>query len=105
MSQSANIHYTTTLAAAYPETLLTISVNPGMSDTEIIPNLQAVGRLDSITTTHRSLVVPLCGWWRSWRDVIFLNRRVLTVEWDAENLVERKEEITSKNLGAEQIMD
>lgn len=35
----------------------------------------------------------------------FLNRSVLTVEWDAENLVERKEEITSKNLGAEQIMD
>ncbi|KAJ5510512.1 Short-chain dehydrogenase/reductase SDR [Penicillium expansum] len=36
-SKAALIHYTTTLAASYPGTVLAIAVNPGLNDTDIIP--------------------------------------------------------------------
>jgi NAD(P)-dependent dehydrogenase (short-subunit alcohol dehydrogenase family) len=96
MSKAANILYTTTLAAAYPETLLTISVNPGMNDTEILPPaLREAGfNLNNPALTGGTIVWLAADPVRSQ----FLNGRALTVEWDVEELVARKEEITSKNL-------
>lgn len=112
MSKSANIQYTTALAAAYPETLLTIAVNPGMNDTEIIPQALRAAELNynDPALTGGTIVWLVADPARSQ----FLNGRVLTVEWDVEELVARKEEITSKNLltmqlqatlGAEQFID
>ena len=96
MSKAANIHYTTTLAAAYPETLLAISVNPGMNDTDIVPDaLRAVGfNYNNPALTGGTIAWLVADTARSQ----FLNGRVLTVEWDVEELVARKEEIMSKNL-------
>lgn len=91
MSKSA-----TTLAAAYPEKLLTISVNPGINDTERIP--QALRAVDfdcnGPALTGGTIVWLVADPARSQ----FLNGRVLTVEWDVEELVAREEEIASKNL-------
>ena len=112
MSKSANIQYTAALAAAYPETLLAVSVNPGMNDTEIIPQaLRAAGfNYNDPALTGGTVVWLVADPARSQ----FLNGRVLTVEWDVEELVARKEEIASKNLltmqlqatlGAEQFVD
>lgn len=112
MSKSANIQYTAALAAAYPETLLAISVNPGMNDTEIIPPALRAADFDynGPALTGGTIVWLVADAARNQ----FLNGRVLTVEWDVEELVARKEEITRKNLltmqlqatlGAEQFVD
>lgn len=112
MSKSANIHYTSTLAAAYPYTLLAISVNPGINDTEIVPeDVRAAGfNYNGPALTGGTIVWLVADPARSQ----FLNGRVLTTEWDVEELVARKKEITDKNLltmqlqarlGAEQFID
>ena len=112
MSKSAIIQYTTALAAAYPETLLTISVNPGMNDTEIIPQALRAAEFNynRPVLAGGTIVWLVADPARSQ----FLNGRVLTVEWDIEELVARKEEIASKNLltmqlqatlGADQFVD
>ncbi len=95
-SKAAMIHYTTVLAASYPGTVLAIAVNPGFNDTEIIPPaLRAAGfNFNDPALTGAALVWLVADPARSQ----FLNGRVLTVEWDVEELVARKEEITSKNL-------
>lgn len=96
MSKAANIMYTTTLAAAYPETLLTVAVNPGLNDTEIVPNsLREVGfNFNKPGLTGGTIVWLVANPERSQ----FLNGRAITSEWDVEELVARKEEIVSKNL-------
>ena len=95
-SKAAMIHYTTTLAASYPGTVLAIAVNPGLNDTEIIPlALKEAGfNYNDPALTGGVLVWLVADPARSQ----FLNGRVLTVEWDVEELVAKKEEITRKNL-------
>jgi NAD(P)-dependent dehydrogenase (short-subunit alcohol dehydrogenase family) len=95
-SKAAMIHYTTTLAASYPGTVLAIAVNPGFNDTEIIPSVLRAAdfNYNDPALTGATLVWLVADPARSQ----FLNGRVLTVEWDVEELVARKEEITSKNL-------
>lgn len=96
ISKAANIQYTTTLAAAYPDKLLAISINPGLTDTDIVPaDLRAVGfNFNEPELTGGTIVWLLADPDRS----KFLNGRVITSEWDVEEMVERKEEIISKNL-------
>ena len=96
MSKAANIHYSTTLAAAYPDTLLSIAVNPGLNDTDIVPDsLKAVGfEVNDPALTGGTIVWLVADPERSH----FLNGRVITSEWDVEELVARKDEILSKNL-------
>ncbi|KAE9369154.1 NAD(P)-binding protein [Stipitochalara longipes BDJ] len=112
MSKAANIHYTATLAAAYPETLLTISINPGMNDTDILPSALRAAEFDfnNPALTGGVIVWLFADPARSQ----FLNGRVLTAEWDVEELIARKEEIVKKNLltmqlqamlGVEQFVD
>ena len=96
MSKSANIHYSSTLAAAYSEQLLSIAINPGMNDTDILPD---VLREAGFNTNNPALTGGTIVWLVA--DPVrsqFLNGRVLTTEWDVDELVARKEEITSKNL-------
>jgi len=96
MSKAANIHYTTTLAAAYPDKLLAIAVNPGLNDTEILPQAIRASSLNmnSPALTGGTLVWLAADPTRSQ----FLNGRALTAGWDVEELVARKDEIVSKNL-------
>lgn len=96
MSKAANIQYTTALAAAYPDKLLAISINPGLNDTDIVPSdLKAVG----FNFNEPALTGGTIVWLVAYPDrSTFLNGRVLTCEWDVDELVERKEEIVSKNL-------
>lgn len=112
MSKAANIQYTTTLAAAYPEKLLAIAVNPGMNDTEIVPQALRAAEFNynSPALTGGTIVWLVADPARSQ----FLNGRVITAEWDIEELVARKEEIASGNLltmqlhatlGADQFVD
>ncbi|KAH8703247.1 hypothetical protein BGW36DRAFT_354676 [Talaromyces proteolyticus] len=95
-SKAAIIHYTTTVAASYPGTVLAIAVNPGMNDTEILPSVlrEAGFQTNDPLLTGATLVWLTADPARS----RFLNGRVLTVEWDVNELLSRKEEITSKNL-------
>jgi NAD(P)-dependent dehydrogenase (short-subunit alcohol dehydrogenase family) len=95
-SKAALIFYTTTLAASYPGTVLAFAVNPGFNDTDIIPNSlrAAVFNYNDPALTGATLVWLVADPARSQ----FLNGRVLTVEWDVEELVDRNEEISSDNL-------
>ncbi|KAJ5396217.1 Short-chain dehydrogenase/reductase SDR [Penicillium crustosum] len=95
-SKAALIHYTTTLAASYPGMVLAIAVNPGLNDTDIIPQtLRAAGfNFNDPALTGATLVWLTADPVRSQ----FLNGRVVTVEWDVEELMARKEEITKNNL-------
>ncbi|CAJ2507164.1 Uu.00g083500.m01.CDS01 [Anthostomella pinea] len=96
MSKAAIIHYTTTVAASYAGTVLAIAVNPGLTDTEIVPPvLRAAGFNYNDPALTGSTMVWLVADPARTR---FLNGRVLTAEWDVEELVGRKEEITSRNL-------
>ncbi|KAH8893617.1 NAD(P)-binding protein [Thozetella sp. PMI_491] len=95
-SKLAMMQYTTTVAASYPGTVLIIAINPGMNDTEIIPaGLRAAG-LDwnDFSLTGGNLVWLVANPARS----MFLNGRMISVEWDVDELVARAEEIKSKNL-------
>jgi len=96
MSKAASIQYTALLAAAYPETLVAIAINPGINDTEMYPAvLKAVG----FNMNSPELTGGVTAWLAA--DPArsqFLTGRVLTTEWDVEELVARKEEIVSKNL-------
>ena len=96
MSKAANIHYTATLASAYPESLLAISLNPGMNDTAILPQALRAAEFNynSPALTGGTIVWLVADPARSQ----FLNGRVITAEWDVEELVARKEEIVSRNL-------
>lgn len=96
MSKAVNIHYTANLAAAYPDALLTVAVNPSLNDTDIVAQgLREIGfNTNDPALTGSTLVWLVADPARS----EFLNGRALTVEWDVEELVARKEEITSKNL-------
>ena len=96
MSKAANIQYTTTLAAAYPDTLLTVALNPGLNDTDIVPEvLRAVGfNFNDPALTGGMVVWLVADPERSQ----FLNGRVVSSEWDVEELCTRKEEILGKNL-------
>lgn len=96
MSKLAEILYTTNLAAAYPEPLLTIAVNPGMNDTEILPSSlwEVSFNYNDPALTGGTIVWLVTDPARSQ----FLNGRALTAEWDVEELVARKEEITCKNM-------
>ncbi|KAI6081475.1 NAD(P)-binding protein [Hypoxylon rubiginosum] len=95
-SKLAMIQYNTIVAASYPGTVLSIAVNPGLNDTEIIPStLREAGfNYNDPMLTGATMVWLMADSARSQ----FLNGRVLTSEWDVEELVARKEEITSKNL-------
>jgi NAD(P)-dependent dehydrogenase (short-subunit alcohol dehydrogenase family) len=95
-SKLALIHYTTTLAASYPGTVLAISINPGLNDTNILPaGLRAANlNYNDPALTGGNLVWLVADPARS----LFLNGRMISVEWDVDELVARKEEITSKNL-------
>jgi NAD(P)-dependent dehydrogenase (short-subunit alcohol dehydrogenase family) len=95
-SKAAIIHYTTTLAASYPGTVLAVSVNPGMTDTDILPEaLRAAGfNCNDPALTGSALVWLVADPARSQ----FLNGRVITAEWDVDELVARKDEIVGKNL-------
>ncbi|RDW57638.1 short-chain dehydrogenase [Coleophoma cylindrospora] len=95
-SKASMIHYTATVAASYPGTVLAIAINPGLNDTEILPAvLWDVGfNCNDPALTGATLVWLVADPARS----RFLNGRVLTVEWDVDELVARKEEIVSKNL-------
>lgn len=96
MSKAANIHYTATLAAAYPESLLAITINPGMNDTDILPQeLLAAGFNFNSPALAGGVIVWLAA---DSKRSQFLNGRVLTAEWDVEELVARKDEIVKKNL-------
>lgn len=102
MSKAANIHYTTTLAAAYPDTLLTIAVNPGLTDTDIVPSVLRAAKFNynEPALTGGTIVWLVADPVRSQ----FLNGRALTSEWDVEELVDRKEEIISGNLLTMQLL-
>ncbi len=95
-SKAAMIHYNTLVAASYPGTVLSIAVNPGLNDTEILPLIlrEAGFNFNDPMLTGATLVWLVSDPARSQ----FLNGRVLTSEWDVEELVARKEEITKKNL-------
>ncbi|KAI1764637.1 NAD(P)-binding protein [Hypoxylon sp. FL1150] len=96
LSKAAMIQYNTVIAASHPGTVLSIAVNPGLNDTEMDPaSLREAGfRYNDPMLTGATLVWLTADPARSQ----FLNGRVLTAEWDVEDLVARKEEITSKNL-------
>ncbi len=96
MSKAANIQYTTLPAAAYPDTLLTVAINPGFNDTDIVPQAlrDAEFNFNDPTLAGSTIVWLVANPERSQ----FLSGRVLTAEWDVEELVARKEEITAKNL-------
>jgi NAD(P)-dependent dehydrogenase (short-subunit alcohol dehydrogenase family) len=96
MSKAANIHYTALLAAAYPDKVLAVTVNPGLNDTDILPDaLRTVGfNYNEPSLTGDTIVWLAANPARSH----FLNGRVITAEWDVEELVTRKEEITGRNL-------
>lgn len=96
MSKAANIMYTTTLAAAYPEKLLAVAVNPGLNDTDIVPDsLREVGfNFNKPGLTGGTIVWLVADPDRSQ----FLNGRAITSEWDVQEMVERKDEIVSRNL-------
>ncbi|KAK3696361.1 hypothetical protein LTR37_018026 [Vermiconidia calcicola] len=95
-SKAAIIQYTTAVAASYPSTVLAIAVNPGLNDTEIIPASlrQANFNFNEPALTGATMVWLVADPGRSF----FLSGRVLTVEWDVEELIARKEEITKQNL-------
>jgi NAD(P)-dependent dehydrogenase (short-subunit alcohol dehydrogenase family) len=95
-SKAAMIYYTTTVAASYPGTVLAVAINPGLNDTDILPStLRAAGfNFNDPELTGATLVWLVADPARSQ----FLNGRVLTTEWDVDELVSRKEEIVSKNL-------
>jgi NAD(P)-dependent dehydrogenase (short-subunit alcohol dehydrogenase family) len=95
-SKAALIHYTTTLAASYPGTVLAVAVNPGLNDTDIVPGaIRAAGfGFNDPGLTGATLVWLVADPARSG----FLNGRVVTVEWDVDELVARKGEITGRNL-------
>ena len=96
MSKACNIQYTTTLAAAYPETLLTVALNPGLNDTDIVPDaLRAVGFDCNDPALTGGMIVWLVS---NPERSQFLNGRAISSEWDVEELCARKEEITGKNL-------
>jgi len=78
MSKAVKIHYTSTLAAAYPETLLAVAINPGMNDTDIVPPDLRAAEFDF---NGPALVGGVIVWLLadSARSQ-FLNGRVLTVE-------------------------
>lgn len=90
------IHYTTTLAASYPGTVLAIAINPGLNNTAILPtSLRATGFIYNDPALTGATLVWLVADPAPSR---FLNGRVLTVQWDVEELLTRNEEITSRNL-------
>jgi NAD(P)-dependent dehydrogenase (short-subunit alcohol dehydrogenase family) len=95
-SKASVIHYTTTLAASYPGTVLAVAVNPGLNDTAILPEVVRAAEFNynDPALTGAALVWLVADPERS----RFLNGRVVTVEWDVEELVARREEIMGKNL-------
>ena len=95
-SKASMIHYTTSMAASYPGTVLGFSINPGMNDTDILPSaLRDVGFNTNDPLLSGAVMVWLAADPERSR---FLSGRVITVEWDVNELVERKDEIVSKNL-------
>lgn len=95
-SKLAMIQYTTTVAASYPGTVLTVVINPGLNDTDIIPaGLRVAGlNWNDFSVTGGNLVWLAADSARS----MFLNGRMISVEWDVDELVDRSEGILSKNL-------
>jgi NAD(P)-dependent dehydrogenase (short-subunit alcohol dehydrogenase family) len=95
-SKLAMTQYTTTLAASYPGTVLAISINPGVNDTDILPQGLRAAELNynDPEFTGSNLVWLVADP----KESMFLNGRMISVEWDVDELVARKEEITSKNL-------
>jgi hypothetical protein len=73
-----------------------MAINPGLTDTDIVPqSLREVKfNYNDPALTGGTIVWLVADPTRSQ----FLNGRALTVEWDVEELVARKEGITSKNL-------
>lgn len=98
ISKTAIMQYTTTVAASYPDgSVLAISVNPGINETDILPpSLRNAGfDFTDPALTGAALVWLVAGGAERSR---FLNGRMMTVEWDVEELVERSEEIQKGNL-------
>ncbi|CAI6024206.1 unnamed protein product [Clonostachys chloroleuca] len=95
-SKLAMIQYTKTVAASYPGTVFTIVINPGMNDTDIVPaDLRAAGlNWNDFSLTGGNLVWLAADPARN----MFLNGRMISVEWDVDELVARAEEIISKDL-------
>ncbi|KAK3368783.1 hypothetical protein B0H63DRAFT_535301 [Podospora didyma] len=80
-SKAAMVSYTTTLAASYPGTVFAVAVNPGLNDTDILPSSP---RYAGFNCNDPSLTGGTLVW--------------LAADVDVEELVARKQEITSKNL-------
>lgn len=95
-SKMAMTQYTTTVAASYPGTVFAIAINPGLNDTQILPaGLRAAGlNFNDFSVTGGNLVWLAADPARS----MFLNGRMISVEWDVDELVSRAEEIQRKNL-------
>jgi NAD(P)-dependent dehydrogenase (short-subunit alcohol dehydrogenase family) len=95
-SKQAMFHYTTTVAASYPCTVLAIAINPGLNDTEVLPSAIRSAGFDY---NEQALSGAVLAWLvanptRS----LFLNGRVVSFKWDLDEPVSQKEGITSNNL-------
>lgn len=92
------------IGAAYPN-ITAVSLNPGLMDTDMI--------LDTFRPFHQDTpdFVASVALWLISEKAKFLSGRLVIVNWDVDELVERKDEIVEKdllkikfgaNLGAEQ---
>jgi NAD(P)-dependent dehydrogenase (short-subunit alcohol dehydrogenase family) len=92
-SKLASQQLNSTIAAAYPN-ITAVNVSPGLQDTQ---SLQPAFRRFNLDTP------ALAGGTMVWlaadpKRAKFLSGRTISVNWDVEDLVERKEEIEKENL-------
>jgi NAD(P)-dependent dehydrogenase (short-subunit alcohol dehydrogenase family) len=91
ISKLASLQLMAHIAAAYPN-ITTVSLHPGLVDTDMIRDEFKVFNLDS------PALVGGVGVWLSSEKAKFLTGRVVASNWSVDDLVERKEEIVSGNL-------